>query len=270
MEFDKFLEVFLNKDLEYIKEEKIYDFYKEIFNEIITKENVSLSDIKVLSGKNSSVCIVGNKVIKSGEKHAQIIPYHKRILQPIIRNVIELINEPKVKYYKKQIFSFFEVYEKVDTNNITEDDVYFIFKEMLHDNILWTDPRKENVGRLLKPNLPYVYNSQNISGKNYYIDDETVGIVDNDKKEMLNSGELVITDIDLIYKIKVDNLVETIKRMIITIPNINPSILLYNIYFVYGESNNQDFIIGKYLDKYLKRYMDEIKKELNNEVEVKK
>lgn len=258
LDFDSMLEKFLRKSIDFIKKEKAYDFYKTIFNEIMKEENVSLDDIKFSSGYNSSVAIIGNKVIKSGVKITHKVPYHKRILQPIIRTPIELINESRVKYIRKQYFSFFEVYEKVDTTNITEEEVYEVFKEMLYDNILWADPRVDNLGRLLKPNRAYIYDNN----ESYYVDDESVGIIGEEQKTVLDKGEVVIMDVDLIYKVNTDNLVDVIKQMVEDDPNIDPSVLMINLSMKYNLDKNHDYATGRYLYEYIRKFIDELK--INN------
>ncbi len=57
-----------------------------------------------------------------------------------------------------------------------------------------------------------------IDGKkeDYYVDDENVGFIkiDNVKKEVLQKGDLVITDLDEIYNIRSLSLVDEIKEKI--------------------------------------------------------
>ena len=259
--FDFILTLITGKKIQTLEKEQIYDFYVSIINEIMEKENASLRDIRYKKGKNSCVVIIGDKVIKSGNKHTRKIPYHKRLLQPIIRLDIDYISKQMGEYNDKVRLDFFEVYERVDTNNITKDDTYMLFKELLHDNILWTDPNYENVGRLLKKNTPYTYSASNLEeGKDFYVDDASVGFIGDREKEVLDEGELVISDEDCMYLMP-NNLMPKMKDILKARPDINVDEFLDNLFIFFHIEYEGLIISGKYLRPYMDRYLNEIKQD---------
>lgn len=223
----KFINEFVNKHLEFIavilsnrklktlKEEKILDFYVELIKDVMRIEQASIEDLKLKIGSFSRTLIIKNKVIKSGEKNTKLIPYHKRLLQPIVRQRIkhEYHDFSKLIGSKALDFDFVEVYERVDEVYPSEKNLlYEVFKEMLEDGVLWTDPRLENIGKLLKPNLPF-HETIDDYDKPFYIDDEIVEMYNPfGKKEILQKGDAVVLDLDGIYDIKDFNLKEYLER----------------------------------------------------------
>lgn len=223
----KFINDFINQHLEFIavilsnrklmtlKEEKILDFYIELIKDVMRIEGASIEDLKLKIGSFSRTLIIKNKVIKSGEKNTKIIPYNKRLLQPIVRQRINHENN----WFKQLIknkdldFDYVEVYERVEEVKPSERNLlYEVFKEMLEDGVLWTDPRLENIGKLLKPNLPFHETIADYD-KPFYIDDEAVEMYNSfDKKEILQKGEAVVLDLDGIYDIKDFNLKEYLEK----------------------------------------------------------
>lgn len=222
----KKMEIFLNANVDFIislftdleKEElekiELYDFYLALIKDLLKMEGKKLKDIEFYNGGFSNVIIIGDKVLKIGEKNTYEIPYDKRILQPIIRQYVKSQRKCRGGYYSNH--ECVEVYERVDTKNITDEDVYLVFKELLEKGILWADAATRNLGKLLKPNkvyLPDAYSIKKGNKEEYYIDDQDVGFTVDDKnnEEYLNKNELVITDVDDIYDIRSLNLVKKIK-----------------------------------------------------------
>lgn len=141
---------------EQLEQEEIYDFIKIIFKEIQENEDTDLLDIKEIgNGQFSKGYQIGEKVIKFGDFRAtEQIPYHRRILQPILRRPVYS------KTRDKQLF-YIEISETVENSkqiSITEDDVYQVYKELRNDGIIWTDAKSKNLGRLKKPNLVHMKN----------------------------------------------------------------------------------------------------------------
>lgn len=213
----------LNNNLDFIiscftllsKEELIkidlLNFYKEMIKDLLRIENKELNDLIYFNGGFSNVVIIGDKVLKTGEKNTYEIPYNKRFLQPLIRRYVKSKRKCGGGYYENH--ECVEVYERVDTNDITKEDCYLIFKELLEQGILWADVSPRNLGKLLKPNKIYLeeaYSLKNGKKSKYYVDDELVGIIRNNDKEILQKGELVIMDLDEIYDIKDIDLKELI------------------------------------------------------------
>ena len=156
-----------------------------IFDEIAQNENTDLSNLQYKgSGFFSNVYKLGNKVIKLGKpKFYHEIPYHKRLLQPLIRREIL----PKCLYI--------EISEYLNSRkNITENDVYSVFKELRDDGIIWLDPKPENLARLEKDNIIHFKET-------LYVENESLGFLpSNSKKEVLHAGDLVIIDLDFLFK----------------------------------------------------------------------
>lgn len=158
-----------------------------IVDEIANNENVDISDIEyIATGAFTDVYKLGNKVIKFGKNRlTDKIPYHKRILQPLIRRKVSSgIND-----------LYIEISEYLQTDNsITDDDAYLIYKELRNDGIIWIDAKRENLGRLEKNNIAHF-------NEPLYVKNETVGYIPETLygNEPLQKGDLVIIDTDFLF-----------------------------------------------------------------------
>lgn len=181
-----------------MKSEKYYWFDEEmttllekLLQEILDHEQKDWIDIEYIdSGGYSHVYEIGSKVLKVGkERNSYKIPYHKRILQPLIR--VDLSE------FSKTNKGTLEVAEKVDTNiKVSEEELYEIYKELRDNGIIWTDTKQRNVGKLLKDNRRYWNKSLGQSKKAVgYREDEEFDL----NEEVLRKGELVILDSDYIF-----------------------------------------------------------------------
>lgn len=159
-----------------------------IVDEIANNENVDISDIEyITTGAFTDVYKLGNTVIKFGKNRlTDKIPYHKRILQPLIRRKVSSgIND-----------LYIEISEYVQTDNsITDDDAYLIYKELRNDGIIWIDAKRENLGRLEKNNIAHF-------NEPLYVKNETVGYIPETLygNEPLQKGDLVIIDTDFLFR----------------------------------------------------------------------
>ena len=159
-----------------------------IVDEIANNENVDISDIEyIATGAFTDVYKLGNKVIKFGKNRlTDKIPYHKRILQPLIRRKVSSgIND-----------LYIEISEYLQTDNsITDDDAYLIYKELRNDGIIWIDAKRENLGRLEKNNIAHF-------NEPLYVKNETVGYIPETLygNEPLQKGDLVIIDTDFLFR----------------------------------------------------------------------
>lgn len=158
-----------------------------LVEEISENEKTDISELKKIgSGHYSNAYKLGNKVIKFGEnRETHTIPYHRRILQPLIRRQISSDYSP----------IFIEISEYLEPDkSINSEDVYAIYKELRDDGIVWTDPRVENIGRLQKENIIHF-------NETLYVDDYSVGFNPTRLHDTpLQSGKLVIIDSDLLYQ----------------------------------------------------------------------
>lgn len=156
-----------------------------IFEEIAQNEMADVSDVEYIGkGDHSNVYKLGNKVIKLGERRlTNKIPYHRRILQPLLRRKIK----------NKDLY--IEISEYVESDiSITDEDAYLIYKELRNDGIIWLDAKRENLGRLRKNNIIHFKEP-------LYVEKESIGYIKETLKEEepLNKGDLVIIDTDYLF-----------------------------------------------------------------------
>lgn len=172
--------------VEYLEEQKLYDFFKIMIEELLTNEGKQYSDIEILGqGGYSKVFGVGSKVLKIGEPRATLnIKDNRRFLKPLYRKNIKYLNSS---------FTIFcvEITERLDMTNITYDDVYEIYKELRDQGLVWLDAKRENVGRLIRDNKLYFDGID-------YVDKESTSYTTDDN-EVLLKGSLMLVDNDLIY-----------------------------------------------------------------------
>ena len=165
-------------------DKKIVDIVKMIIDEVRDHEKANLKDIEYIGiGTYSFVIGIKSKVIKLGpNRNNYYIKNSPYILQPIIRKKLD-------DNY------IIEVTERVNTNIKTDDDkLYTLYKNLRDNNIHWTDINSDNVGILLKDNIP-----------NYYLrtgpiktNPKNIGLIGKNNK-ILKKGEYVIIDLDYIY-----------------------------------------------------------------------
>lgn len=240
--------ILTNKKLTVLKKEKILNTYTELIKDVFRIENANICDLVLKSGVFSNVLIIKDKVIKSGKKVTKNIPYHKRLLQPIIRQVITSINDNNVA------LDFIEVYER--TLPFEENDVscYDVFKEMLDDGILWSDPKDDNLGILIKPNTAFREKIEDYD-KPFFIDDEVVNIFGDRKKEVLKKGEVVVIDLDFVYDVKKYISKDVVMHDLMKNPNVDG-------HYFFDKLKNCNIKIGSFIGLYLDKYVNEVKKEL--------
>lgn len=169
-----------------IEKEKYMPFLKQVVEELLENEKANYHDIEYLdSGFYSNVYKIGDKVLKIGsERKAFNIPNNKYFLKPIYRQNIRSLDSNCVLFC-------IEITECVNTDNITEEDVYTVYKELRDQGLVWVDCKRSNLGRLKKDNRIYFDGITQVS-KN------STGYLD-DNNEVLKKGELVIIDNDYIF-----------------------------------------------------------------------
>lgn len=168
-----------------IEEEKIFNTIKIIIDELLEYEKLNYSDIEFLGdGALNYVASIGNKVLKIGQKREIFkMDNNRRFLKPILRTQIDSL-------YNGEIFGCIEITEKVNTENITESDIYILYKELRDKGYYWVDCRKCNAGRLIRKNKVYFNDLEPFKEAINY---------NQELKEELDAGELVILDNDYIY-----------------------------------------------------------------------
>ena len=184
---DIVLEEIISTRFDYDKfgKERILPYLKRIIYELCEQEKVNYHDIKYVGGGDFSSCFkIGHKYFKIGDKRRTFyIKNNKRLLQPLRREEIKTLND--------EFMFTLEINEEVDTNNITDNDVYLVYKELRKQGIIWTDPKKANLGRLTKDNKIYFDGID-------MVDKVGTGFL-TDSSCTLKAGELVIIDTDFIY-----------------------------------------------------------------------
>lgn len=208
-----------------IKDEQSLKMLEFFYKELIERQHISLKDIDVIGkGENSKSYKIGEFVLKVGDTRVtKIIPYHKRILLPLIRQE----SNPESKDNSRNMY--IEIQNAVDNKWYTDmsdyeiqEELYRIYRDMRKDGLIWTDIKKENVGRLIKPNKTNYYidtligelseeNSLHVSRKELEVNTQSTGMTDIVKEECLQSGQLVILDTDYIFREEERNLKQEIK-----------------------------------------------------------
>lgn len=151
----------------------------KIVDNTLLKENCKITDIQILlSGSYSNVLRIGDTIIKVGIPRKTFnIPNDKRILQPHLR--MDLSDRFGIE-------ATIEVSDRVDTDiSLSEDELYVIYKDMRDRGIVCGDFKYDNIGKLLKPNIPRNKQSNGMIGE---------------VSEILNPGDYVIIDTDFIYR----------------------------------------------------------------------
>ena len=154
---------------------KLYSF----LSRIVKNENKTIFDIrKIHTGGFSKIYKVNNKIIKIGMK---------RVCDEIVDNNRILL--PEFKGYVGN--DYIEVTDYLNNKeNITEEDVYSVYKELRNQGVMWLDPTVYNLARIDKENI--------IKQKKRKNTIKELGINKNDKyiDRDLNENDLVIIDLD--------------------------------------------------------------------------
>ena len=173
--------------IDILKQEKIYDTVRLLVEDLASRENVHLHDIKhIATGGYSNVLQVGSKILKLGKKRKNFsIKNNKRFLAGFR-------GEIKSLYFDDVILTY-EITETVDTEHIVNINLYELYKELRDEGLIWTDCHKCNVGILLKDNKVYYKDID-------FVDKNATGYT-SENKEILKKGDVVILDNDYIFTI---------------------------------------------------------------------
>lgn len=178
---EKFCDLFLKE-----KNNKLLEEIVELLIKDIVKDNkLKYLDCMFLSsGYYSMVFSIGDKVIKLGNKRGTgRFPNNPYILQPLLRKNIDF-NGTNI---------FIEITEKADyLSDITEEEMYQLYKRLRYLDLVWVDIGYRNIGRLLKDNVVHWDGT-------LALNDETLGFDKRRGNVTLKAGEVVILDADYIY-----------------------------------------------------------------------
>lgn len=198
------VETILGRTFQNIKDPDLQWVITGIAKEMLKDQKLTPDKMKIYgSGQYSKTIKIGEYVFKVGKPRSSFeIKNDERIIQPLFRREIG-DNDEKI---------CIEVQDLVDKNwyeGLTEEQIeeelYKVYSEMYDRGIRWTDVRKENVGRLLKPNTG-IYN---INGQELKGEDKAKGFIENEDKEQVNildAGELVVIDTDFIFDYKQESI----------------------------------------------------------------
>jgi hypothetical protein len=162
-------------------EEDISDL-KTLLICIAAKESSTLLDIKKIDdGAYAKVYCIGDTIIKVGFKIVcKEIPDNGRILIPYFRGMIGS--------------DYIEITDKVITDdNISDEEIYDIYKELREERVIWFDPTPKNLGRLTPKAVEHL-NQIRVSNKEHLGIKRNINNIYNE----LEVGELAIIDLDRI------------------------------------------------------------------------
>lgn len=176
--------IFENISYNMLNNPKIKEIVKLIILDVLKNENIKLSNITFDKGSFSQVLLIGDKVIKLGNRATKEIKSNPYIIKPLLRREIKIDGET----------CFIEVTERVETNiDKNEEELYKLFKNLRDLGLVWTDVEYRNVGRLKKKNIIHWQEKLEPS-------DKTLCLRENSCKKILEEGSLVILDADFIYE----------------------------------------------------------------------
>lgn len=166
-----------------IKEPILKEIIKLIILDVMKNENAKFSDITYNGGGFSRILLIGDKVIKLGDRATKNFPNNPYIVAPLLRKEFEINNEK----------CFAEVTERADTNSkASKEELYQLFKNLRNLGLKWTDIKESNVGRLKRRNV--IHWQENLDPT-----EEVLGLGSKRGTKILKEGDLVILDADFIY-----------------------------------------------------------------------
>ena len=166
-----------------MKDPTLKEIIKLMVLDVMRNENAKFSDITYNGGGFSRVLLIGDKIIKLGDRITKRFPNNPYIITPLLRKELEFNCE----------YCFAEVTERVDTNiKPSIEELYQLFKNLRNLGLVWTDIKEINVGRLRKDNI--IHWRENLIPTN-----DVLGLDIKRGKAILKEGDLVILDADFIY-----------------------------------------------------------------------
>ena len=166
-----------------IKDPSLKEIIKLMILDVMKNENVKFSDITYNGGGFSRILLIGDKVIKLGDRVTKTFPNNPYIVAPLLRKELKINGET----------CFAEVTERVDTSTKpSREELYQLFKSLRNLGLIWTDIKEINVGRLKRKNI--IHWRENLGPS-----EEVLGLDTKRGTTILEEGDLVILDADFIY-----------------------------------------------------------------------
>lgn len=157
-----------------------------ILEEVALNENEDISNLElIVRGDFSFVYAIKNKVIKIGSNRATPkFPNNPYIIKPLLRKAIPINDNNDIV--------FIEVCERIKTDCCTDEDVYNLYKSLREIGLIWLDPKKSNISKLIKDNKIYWHNKLKPTDSSLMLDKYIGGTE-------LKAGDPIICDSDSIY-----------------------------------------------------------------------
>lgn len=166
-----------------INEPMLREIIKLIILDVMKNEKVKFSDITYNSGGFSRILLIGDKVIKLGNRITKSFSNNPYIVAPLLRKEFNINGEK----------CFVEVTERVDTSiKPSKEELYQLFKHLCNLGLKWTDIKASNVGRLNRKNIIHWQD-------NLYLSEDVLGLGAKRGTKILEEGDFVILDADFIY-----------------------------------------------------------------------
>ena len=167
-----------------ISDSTLKEILRLLILDVVKNEEAKFSEITYNGGGFSRILIIGDKVIKLGDRATKTFPNNPYIISPLFRKELKSNGE----------ICFVEVTERVNTNErIGSDELYQLFKKIRDLGLVWTDIKEINVGRLRKENI--IHWNRTLAPT-----EEVLGLKSKRGDEILKEGDLVILDADFIYE----------------------------------------------------------------------
>jgi len=199
---------------------------KDLLSKVAKDENTTLLDLRTIDyGYYSKVYKIKNKIVKVGYKReCPNIPDNNRILYP---------------YFKGYIGSdYVEVTDYIsEIGNITDDEIYEVYKDIRNEGLIWLDPGKENLARV-SSDILYKMNQRrkDLTDK---------GIIDNNK-HVVELKDILLIDLDHIVFENDDDNIERIRRKL-SEPRLA---MLDRLEIKYCNEMNKNLVFKKALSDY--------------------
>lgn len=177
---DYIIQLLFSSDVFIFYDNPYFESLKLLLLEILHIENATIKDIEYLaSGSYNDVYRIKDFVLKIGcPRNNYEIPTHKFILKPLFRKYLEEIGI---------MIEVARYVEPVHDEEISKK----LFFSLMDDDIVWLDPKSENIGRV----IPYQHTD--MSKLPQFIANESLGFIGENQEE-IESGSYVILDTDFL------------------------------------------------------------------------